>query len=1397
MLNQHQIKTPFINLEEAKKIINQFIAKFGQFSQTAPQYFRPQAPKIPRFSEEQEKEFQFPGQFQRKEEQVEKIAKTLKPNERAIFKHLHNKQLITADDLKFINQIKGATKNIIFDPSLSIVENVKRLITKPSVSTTISNALPTTNVDQHLLNLSKQIQDMLDHPVNIVAKYVPVLRDLTLLALAAKTTYAPIKILAIVSALAGFIQNVSAEKNENLVENDVKSLLQGLATNFPEIYSMIPDNIPLSKAFQTSFSNLNEFSKNLLTAIEQPIPQEIYENEIIPHLKAQAKNEFLKLSREEKIEKLQDEFKNISNTDSNTFGLLQILLLKGVEEELRKREKIVKNEEITAAPSNFTKNNIEVDKAFNAGSTQLEMPQSNLQIQNDLKKDTADEKIIESNSFYNPFVTLASSVVTGFVIEALILTFQKQQEILASRGIGNYEMLKNKFPNAIQKSRRFTPEDYADEYGNDRIGKQAFHKILKQEEFFHGNKKFTIDLIYKHNEFTPFDDLLIYNNKFKLPSRLKYFLTDTPYDPIISILSKTATWNLLLTSLSAFDTVLTFSGFYNFINSYTNEISNMAQYLMSEVIFKIPEPKRFKNYGSPLGTFVKIGEKNLPKLPIEEIKNLIFNNENKSEREKGTPFNLQEKINELVYNKNNKTEREKGDSSNYTHQAYLALKQLAYNSIIKTKEISLEIIDKLISFQPNPSLNYQVKNISQTCDLNDEQEESSWMAVLPDFSKLSKDYIPIMNQFNNFLQTSIKESTSHVAQNVEILKNLIQMSLKESLNNQALKIIGFNYDHGMYEEQMTQLINPNSEQPLQENTQTITATDLTYNPENQIKNFGDKKLSQIEVLGKFLRDLEIDYAEQAGIQPFVTKEIEHYFEQCKTKDEKIMAIKQFISPNVISNLFADDKTKLDKFIVENELDKENKEIEEFLKIKSPDRQQALMQTSFQNLNKMKNAIIAASKDNLVKISPEIKQITNDVRQNKPINFGTLPNIKKLIDEKIIAPGQTDLETVSQLLTYVETVVKLQDLSILEPIPSVTENALSPLNNIEQFKNQMRTQLHNLMKLSQTLPKDPEYKPNEGNFIHEDSIIGVMLGTLRDFLADDLDDDSVENPVIKKNENSEDENSEDEIANKVFGKGVEKQKFENYNPTKFTRPTFNKHDNIEKINYYLENHLPRIHYSIPHKYFPKKKDQLSDLLLDSLQTSEETLKSLPPKKGCLKCGETKNLMVHSQDPNDLTCKACLGKGITSKRFLKEEVDLKPIEQSSKHAELVKSNKLNEAIDNLKNNTAQTTWETFKLSIPKNIKLNFLNRFSKMVIPIEKINESDIDKLVIMLGKWEHDNENCSDILKLNLEHLLSTYLNSVKVKNYKAINPSKMETFTSIKEYLKESPESFLNINTKI
>jgi hypothetical protein len=99
---------------------------------------------------------------------------------------------------------------------------------------------------------------------------------------------------------------------------------------------------------------------------------------------------------------------------------------------------------------------------------------------------------------------------------------------------------------------------------------------------------------------------------------------------------------------------------------------------------------------------------------------------------------------------------------------------------------------------------------------------------------------------------------------------------------------------------------------------------------------------------------------------------------------------------------------------------------------------------------------------------------------------------------------------------------------------------------------------------------------------------------------------------------------------------------------------------------------------------------------------------------------------------------------------------------------------------------------------NVPINVDLEISKENSPHKQISEYDLDKLIVLLGKYQHDYENMSKQLLLNMEHMIVEYINNDKdKKKYAPIDPSKFEDFETLKQYFISSPNSFLSILTDI
>jgi hypothetical protein len=183
----------------------------------------------------------------------------------------------------------------------------------------------------------------------------------------------------------------------------------------------------------------------------------------------------------------------------------------------------------------------------------------------------------------------------------------------------------------------------------------------------------------------------------------------------------------------------------------------------------------------------------------------------------------------------------------------------------------------------------------------------------------------------------------------------------------------------------------------------------------------------------------------------------------------------------------------------------------------------------------------------------------------------------------------------------------------------------------------------------------------------------------------------------------------------------------------------------------------------------------------------------PTNGCGMCGGKQNLMVHAQDPKDLTCKDCLNThSMTGGRFTKREVEIIPEEDSmnEEHVSNNKQNKINQYLDDLESSTPSTTMEEFDNSAP--IDKRFLTRMSQDFIinrPYDspRYDTKDLDRLTYLIGLSEHSPETMTTSQRVNMEALAIKHLE--KNGDPKASFPdfNKFDTFPNIQNQLKTNP----------
>lgn len=265
----------------------------------------------------------------------------------------------------------------------------------------------------------------------------------------------------------------------------------------------------------------------------------------------------------------------------------------------------------------------------------------------------------------------------------------------------------------------------------------------------------------------------------------------------------------------------------------------------------------------------------------------------------------------------------------------------------------------------------------------------------------------------------------------------------------------------------------------------------------------------------------------------------------------------------------------------------------------------------------------------------------------------------------------------------------------------------------------------------------------------------------------------------------------------YGKGIKKP----FNSLSVNIPTFNPHGKWEHVSKYLNN-MHHMYKFIPYENNRiMQKENIIDKILKAIPQNTE-ITGVGKGAGCGRCKSTTALHIHSKDKNDITCKTCLGKGITSKRHLTSQTDIKPIEESEdeEHKKIVKTNNLNNAIEKLKANKSGTMWNQFEESIPNGVSMSFIKRYSNTLVPMNDSSDYTVNKIITLLGKYQHDYENMNKTLLLNMEHMIAEYIAEHKKDGnikYKAIDPKNFSDFTTLKKYFLDSPESFLSIQTNL
>ena len=192
-----------------------------------------------------------------------------------------------------------------------------------------------------------------------------------------------------------------------------------------------------------------------------------------------------------------------------------------------------------------------------------------------------------------------------------------------------------------------------------------------------------------------------------------------------------------------------------------------------------------------------------------------------------------------------------------------------------------------------------------------------------------------------------------------------------------------------------------------------------------------------------------------------------------------------------------------------------------------------------------------------------------------------------------------------------------------------------------------------------------------------------------------------------------------------------------------------------------------------------------------------IKYNPDVPGCGVCGKkTHSLHVHDKDPSDYTCSDCYGGGLTSKQYSTRQAKIKPITES-KHPDHQKTSldyMNNHYLSALSKEPQQRLWEQFDASADLDKK--FLRRMEQDNIYGGTRHPKNTDRLTYLLGKYEHDGENMNQVLKSNLNSLITDHLYKNKEKYNNPVQNLRLDafhTYPQLKEYIEKEPQILRHI----
>lgn len=598
-----------------------------------------------------------------------------------------------------------------------------------------------------------------------------------------------------------------------------------------------------------------------------------------------------------------------------------------------------------------------------------------------------------------------------------------------------------------------------------------------------------------------------------------------------------------------------------------------------------------------------------------------------------------------------------------------------------------------------------------------------------------------------------------------------------------------------------------SEQPLMitniesgniQSLETVTATDLNQeiDTKKQIQEQAKKYELEInvkyDIVEKFAKKYNMPYPNALG---FLTKKYNALAANEKNK-QALLALEN--NPNLMIYGYKniDYNSMVDKSF---EVDNPN-----FYDVMKSGLKTGI--TSKQVITQVASQAIHSLNKKMAYLGTDLKNSLNDQKNGKEFDINNYPVLKQYFHQyktpsEINSAAIMEIKKMEKTKKDIqETLKQINDLADLFSSNLIDDGTgqkmKTPYEKVERMRG-LLVVLYDLFEeaynlpgifddILPNLPKSDSWWPSwQNNDDYKDVI-----------LPNDSPKKQEKDDILKAIDELSDENKQNEDSIEITGKGISKAvtREKKFHISSHKKPILNEFDSVDKIIKHISMPLTKMR---PYKKFTKKNnDKLIDNVIENIPNQISPIVN-PNKVGCGRCGSLNDLHVHDKNLEDITCQTCVGKGITSKRFITKDVNLQPIENSKneKHIEILKNNDAHKAIEKLKINQNDTLWQKFKKSIP--IKLNFINRYSKMSVPKKEMNDYELNKLIVLLGKYQHDYENMSKQLLLNMEHMIAEYINNSDKKSYAAIDSSKFGDFETLKKYFTSSPNSFLSILTDI